>query len=197
MIILFQKDFAETRNDEIKKLISSCHTGTKELIKAIELYWYDQNDVDHWIEKATGSIMSVTNNKIYVCPKEYFICCFRDDEISKMIGSNFFNQLRKSFPSPESFIQSVKMEIITEKGGKYQWLKNLNDFSFSDMDYVNIFRYISLCISGDINPSDFKSNRDFMQIDINIPKIRRVDIDKQKLKFLLRECVDFIRVYSK
>lgn len=63
MIILRDKLFSETRKDEISKIIESCHTYIKEIIKSLELYWKDPDDVNHWIDKAGGFIYNDTYNK--------------------------------------------------------------------------------------------------------------------------------------
>ena len=49
MIIFRQKDFSISNNtqDAIDYVINGCHTIAMELMKAIDLYFYDNQDVSH------------------------------------------------------------------------------------------------------------------------------------------------------
>lgn len=151
MIILRDKLFSETRKDEISKIIEPCHTYIKEIIKSLELYWKDPDDVNHWIDKAGGFIYNDTYNKQFIKPHYCFIYCFNDNDIINLIGRDSLYRIRSTFSTSERFIESVKKEILTEKGGKYKiWLKTFNDFDISNKEYIKIFHFISLCMSNNI-----------------------------------------------
>ena len=191
MIILRDKLFSETRKDEISKIIEPCHTYIKEIIKSLELYWKDPDDVNHWIDKAGGFIYNDTYNKQFIKPHYCFIYCFNDNDIINLIGRDSLYRIRSTFSTSERFIESVKKEILTEKGGKYKiWLKTFNDFDISNKEYIKIFHFISLCMSGIILPSDWYSNH---WNNLSIPKNSNIKLTSvDQLKELIHECLKSI-----
>lgn len=180
------------RSTEINQIIVAEHTYVKEIMKAIELYWDDPNDVSHWIDKAGGYIFKDTFNKSYINPHYCFLSCLEDSEIISLVGANSLSIIRSKYRTSEDFIESVKIEILTERGGKYRtWIKNISDFKFTNIDYVNIFKFISLCISGAIDPSMWFNINSWENIKLtNKPYSKLTNVNQ--LKDLIHSCIENI-----
>lgn len=180
------------RATEVNQIIVAGHTYVKEIMKAIEMYWDDPDDVSHWIDKAGGYISNDTFNKSYVKPHYCFIDCLRDDEITSLVGINSLNLIRSKYKTSEDFVKSVKIEILTERSGKYKtWIKSISDFKYSDKEYVELFRFISLCISGEVNPDYWFNTNLWNRLKITNKSDLKI-YSVNQLKDLIHSCIESI-----
>lgn len=194
MIIFREKDFSNLSNraGQLSYLIGSCHTISLELIKAIELYWDSPENVNHWIDKASGYLHRMTG-KEYIFPHFGLICSFKHKNISDLIGVDGLNEILKKYKSPEDFILNIENEILLSN--KYKtWIKDLSFFK-ETKDYLRIFKYISLCLSGTIVPEDW--NNQWLWINKDIPFGGEILFNKfsngqKEIWEILKSCIDTI-----
>lgn len=192
MIIFRQKDFglSDSRQDLLNYLVSSCHTIAMEFIKAIDLYWYDNQDVSHWVDKPTGYILRLANK---IDLHYSLICSFADSTIRNLIGVDGLSIVRNLYNTPEEFIQSVFKEILDDN--KYKiWIKDYNFFK-KPKEYIRYFKYITLCISGHITPEDWDNQSSWIRKQIpkeSIIKFYKTQEGNRKLHELLTKCIENI-----
>jgi hypothetical protein len=194
MIIFRQKDFglSDSRQDQLSYLIDGCHTIAMELIKAIDLYFQDNQDVSHWVDKPVGYILKLSGRSAVELHYS-LICSFPDSDIIKLIGVDGLTLIRNKYSTPEKFIEEVINEILTD--AKYKiWLKNRKFFQ-SAKDYIKYFKYITLCISGEILPEDWNDQGRWLGLSIpRNPKIRfnRSSASSRNLHQLITSCIEHI-----
>lgn len=174
------------RRNDFDLLVRLSSSSCKEIIKCMEMYWVDPEDIPHWIEKVVRDIMMVVNPSSDIYPYHSFISVLDKDYIEKYIGSDIISRMKVK--DPELFIESIKKTIITEKGGKYPSLRSMKDFQYSNKYYVNLFRLLSSVLSGKTDINDIRINDKGDIISPNpIPVILggRIVLNKERLKDIL------------
>lgn len=194
MIIFREKDFSNlnSRSGQLEYLVEGCHTIALELIKAIDFYWYSPENVNHWIDKTTGYLYKMVG-KEYIFPHFGLLCSFQHKNISNLIGLDGLSKVIEKYKSPEDFILSVENEILVSK--KYDtWIKDISFFR-QTKDYLKIFKYISLCLSGNINPNDWDTQWEWINKDIPFNgKILfpKSSIGQKEIWEIIKSCIDII-----
>lgn len=194
MILFREKDFSSLsdRNGQIKYLVDGCHTIALELIKSIDLYWYSPENVNHWIDKSSGYLHKMVGRD-YIFPHFGLICSFSHKNISNLIGDDGLDEVTSKYRTPEEFILSVESELLQSRK-YYTWIKDPSFFR-SLKDYIKIFKYISLCLSGTITKEDWENQ--WMWIKEEIPLNSSISFSKssmgnKQIWNILRECVNII-----
>lgn len=191
MIIFREKDFAlsNSRQNQIRLLITGCHTIAMELIKAIDLYWQDTKDVPHWIDKVCGYMLRL-ENRTSVKIHQSLICSFDDKTIIDQIGTDGLKMVRELYTSPENFIFAVESELL--KDAKYRtWITGY-DFFQPPKEYIKYFKYITLCLCGRILPSDWDSQWTWIRENIPSNTTIRFEKNNKELHVLLMSCIGHI-----
>jgi hypothetical protein len=174
------------RRNDFDLLVKLSSSSCKEIIKCMEMYWIDPEDIPHWIEKVVRDIMMVVNPSSDIYSYHSFISVLDKEYIEKYIGSDVISRMK--IKDPELFIDSVKRSIITEKGGKYPSLKSMSNFQYSNEYYVKLFRLLSAVLSGKTEINDIKINDKGDIVYPNpIPLILggRIILSKERLKDIL------------
>lgn len=121
--------FTENRQDEIKYLIKCSKTTTMEFLKALEMYYYDYQDVDHWLDKAVGYMLNMSN-KESVKPYMSFICLLEEEELENLLkeeGGEIISweltldksdtdSYKKEFNQFYHKVQKLQEKLLKEKG---------------------------------------------------------------------------------
>lgn len=193
MIIFRQKEFGSPINkiedflmggSKGKELITQ---GPLNVMKSIEMWSLLDEDgksyVPHWIGDMVNKeiLNKFVRKKI---PPQVMFCFFEEDPniVSDVLGINNFNNyfIKKNFECGEDFVKKVKTRLLTEikkgedpsEGAKYEsWFKD-NPIITSNKDYRIRFKYIALCLSGQLNPdydniSDGTCYRKVVTTDVN------------------------------
>lgn len=174
MIIFRQKDFSKF--DTLDKVFNTAIPRIcLEIMKCIEMY--ETEDVYHWIK---DKIVKTINEVIVEDLTPQTLLCLGFDKLSNkdLVGaignSNVVTRFYSLYRSPEDFIKTVKYRLLTEtkKGEpKYKdWFDN-NPIQYTDGEYVDFYKYISLCLSGQLDP-------DIDDFDWDIEKVlKRTKVD--------------------
>lgn len=174
MIIFRQKDFSKF--DTLDKVFNTAIPRIcLEIMKCIEMY--ETEDVSHWVkDKIVKTINEVTVEDL---TPQTLLCLGFDklsnkDLVGAISNSNITTRFYSLYKSPEDFIKTIKDRLLTEtkKGEpKYKdWFDN-NPIQYSDEEYIDFYKYIALCLSGQLDP-------DIDAFDWNIEKIlKRTKVD--------------------
>lgn len=110
-----------------------------------------------------------------------------------MIGSNFLSIIRNLYSSPEDFILKVEKEIIDSR--KYSDVITGYSFFQKLNNYIRYFKYITLCLAGEIKPEDWKYQS--LWIRKEIPVKSKIIYESRSdsvniIKDIFTECVKYI-----
>ena len=155
MVIFRQKDFSFSTLDSVFK--TAIPRICLEIMKCIEMY--ETEDVYHWVkDKIIKTINEVTVEGL---TPQTLLCLGFDklsnkDLIDAINNSNTTTKFFSLYRSPEEFIKSIKDRLLTEtKNGKPKynsWFDN-NLIQYTDEEYVDFYKYIALCLSGQFDPN--------------------------------------------
>lgn len=222
MIIFKQKEFGSPINN-IEDFLKGGSKGREfitqgplNVMKSIEMWSLLDEDgrsyVSHWIGDMVNKELLNKFVKKRISPQLMF-CFFEEnpDVISNAIGSNNFDTyvIKKGFGYGKNFVKNVKTRLLTEikrgvdpsEGAKYEsWFKD-NPIITSDKDYAIRFKYIALCLSGQMDPnqddiSDSNCYRRILTTDVDYD----TSLPKSKLshKFLTEtivKCIENINMW--
>lgn len=200
------------RGDLINSLLKQTEGAAMEIMKAIEFKKISGDDkmVDHWINIASGILARINSDTGDIKFHMGFIGALSNRDISNLLGSSdILEDIRSKYRTQIDFIKAVKQKLRKEvnKGQeKYtEWLNKNNGFLVSDKDYINYFKFITLCLSGIIdifNDDDYSEGNGWRILDgrinsINIPEESILKIDrtkelKESIKPVLKECINRI-----
>lgn len=143
------------------------------IMKAIEMLELDHGAyVKHWIHEMTvdESLFRLLN-EANLPPQIGFIGIEPNINVKcKVIGTNlYYSDVEPYYPDPISYVNFIKNRLLTEvKRGqdkassspKYKRWFDDHSIERGDIDYVMIFKYIALCLSGQLDPAvdDFYDN---------------------------------------
>lgn len=200
----------KTRKDEIDDLLGITEAATMEIMKAIEFYKLGGEGamIDHWVEVANGKIREPHSAQGTVKFHMGFIGVWDKNDVINLLGQNTYDNLEKSYTNPKGFIEKVKNKLKkqTNQGEeKYDdWLKSNKKFLVSNEDYVTYFRFITLCLAGELDPDFYEGGNEWRITSISgdkrdidkrkILKNPKINLTKDQTKQLLRKCVDIIVV---
>lgn len=184
-----------SRQDGLRNLSINSDKVCIGIIKLVELYDHDNGEnIKHWMNSITSAIANVVNseNKIssnFISPQTSFIKAVENKFIiSKILGNDFIKYC--SFGVGEEYIENLWKEILnmTLRGEKkyVDAIKNNGGFLVSPKDYIILFKYISLCLTEQL---DYR-NIDFWS-DLNLITREKTDylIDKDYQDFELKQII--------
>ncbi len=167
MIEFRQKDFSKYTNgkrDEILINDTKYLRVPLELIKCLELGPSESlHNFRHWLkDKVVTENLNAAAEK-NITPQSLLVGCdsYVDNfsNLNSYFGVNACTSFFSKFKTPEDFIQAVINKLMTESRQgrgepKYDsWFKT-HSLRFVDI-YVPLFRYLSLCLSGQIPEADY------------------------------------------
>lgn len=173
MVIFRQKDFSFSTLDSVFNI--AIPRICLEIMKCIEMY--ETEDVYHWVkDKIIKTINEVT---IEGLTPQTLLCLGFDklsnkDLVDTINNSNTTTKFFSLYRSPKEFIKSIKDRLLTEtknRKPKYSsWFDN-HPIQYTDEEYVDFYKYISLCLSGQLDP-------DIDDFDWDIEKVlKRTKVD--------------------
>lgn len=162
MIIFRAKEFSiRDRQEGIRRLSTYCDRVCIEIIKLIELYNNcNGNDIKHWMTEITNTfIKNVLDSEKVISPSwskpqlSFIKAVESESTISKVLGNDFLKYCDSGFGN--IYIEYLWKEILemSQRGErKYvDAIKYNGGFLISPEDYILLFKYISLCLSGQLN----------------------------------------------
>ena len=212
MIILRLKEeerlFAVSRSSQLNSLFDVMESTAMKVIKLVEFKKIcgDDGMVDHWLNVASSNLANKVDSTI-IRFHMGLLGALNDEDIDSLIKN--IDLVRSKYKTPTDFIKAVKKRLRNEtKEGDYKyrdWLRENdkithsdNKFLVSDEDYVNLFKFITLSLSGDIEPSDYNYWDIFSNEIQNMPVSRKpkTNLRNQMLgryiKNILKECIEMM-----
>ncbi len=158
-----QKEFAE-----VNSISDLMHKGKDyflyyqpclNIMKLIEMYYMHLetkiDDRDHWLQMSIKNIINAY--KVNINPLIFFVWVENDSKVlNKVYGTLIYNEFVERFKNSQGFINNLREHVLyDERTGikKYKWWFDKYGFIFTDKDYLSIYKYIALCISGQLNPN--------------------------------------------
>ncbi len=173
MVIFRQKEFSFSTLDSV--FSTAIPRICLEIMKCVEMY--ETEDTFHWVrDKIVKTINEVTVEDL---TPQTLLCLGFDklnnkDLVNAIGNSNITARFYNLYRSPKDFIRMIKDRLLTEakKGEpKYRFWFDINPVKYLDEEYINFYKYIALCLSGQLNP-------DVDDFDWNIEKVlKSFDID--------------------
>ena len=175
----------DSRKDEITYLINCCFTITREVIKAIEMYYLDYQDVNHWLDKATSYMLRFTN-KDYIDVYMSFICMLDINSIRNLVGIDGLEYLKQKYKLQGNnlnidFLENIKSSIRKDYNKIEKENKVILFNSTNNNYYINAFKFITLCFSGEVKPHDWKNTNSW--IKKSIPNPSNINLVSKGLNF--------------
>lgn len=156
---LIQKEFAETRTDSLYCVSKYNDEIGYELIKMAEFYDERNSNLEHWMEQIDGFIDRIkTQGKLAVpsnSPQYGFIKIEDKGVIESKLGSDFVEKCVED--SAIDYINSLKNDILKMKNsGELKYvgaIKARGGFTYDSETYRSFFKYIALCLTGQMDYS--------------------------------------------
>ena len=181
------------------------------IMKAVEMFELDEGEhVTHWLGQMAVDLVMMQFPKIYLTYQAVVSACVEssDSILSRALGTNEVRYIRENYGSPDDFIYYVmyKMLNMTKQDKpdlqpKYfaKWFrsKDPNCLKFTVDDYKVFYKYIGLCLSGQLDP--FVTDRDYYGSYSKIQKtpinynLKNIKTSKSLTDILIR-CVQNIRI---
>ena len=165
-----------------------------EIMKCIEMYDFERGRfIDHWVHTKIVSTKFKEIRKLNISPQTLLIGVTgeKDKIISGVLSNKLSDLLLDRYNSLDLY-PTVEHKLLTDSGSnsyeqsKYDvWFRN-NPIQLDKDTYTLIFRYIALCLSGQVNPKNVVGSfwEDLFQItkekiNYNVNKFRAEDeLDK-------------------
>lgn len=204
LISLVDKLFAINRGNSIDNLYNLTKGATMEIIKLIEFRKLcgEGKVMNHWLDVVSGILMRIHKNNSPVKFYMGFIGTLDDRSIINLLSYGELEKIRSEYSTPEDFIQVVKnkLKLQTNKGSeKYaDWIKSNGGFLVSNEDYVSYFKFITLSLAGDIDPTSINFDESWKIFSVSgdvvsdNPKNRNIIPNKESIKELLKICINKI-----
>ena len=136
-----------------------------------------------------------------VTPAMLLIGCEKDKVlISSNLGVNRAEKLLKQFSAPEEFIEAVKKKLLTEKknnsyrfddSAAYSMWFDHHGFKTSIEDLLFYYKYIALCLTGQIDPytidCPWNDYNDILRIRVNYNQ--SVSKNLARIKSIIAKCM--------
>ena len=185
------------RSEEIKYLVRCSRTTTMEFLKAIEMYYLDSQDVDHWIDKAVGYILNMSN-KDNVSPYMSFVCLLDNETIENLIGSDGLKYMSEYYKAnSQSDILNLIKKSVKFKYANIEKSANVTLFNDKDDYYFKVIKFVTLCLCGLTKPENWDNTSSWINKKIpDLNTYNKINKNKkftsQELHELLKDCVEYI-----
>ena len=155
MIIFRQKEFSFKTIDDVFRIGS--RRACLEIMKCIEMF--EVGALNHWIkDKIYGQ--SIKDATLFRISPAILLSPAIEDRDNGQLGRlfnniNYYNLFKEDFCSAEDYIEYIKVEVLTEtKNGEYKYRKHfeIHGFKYTVEEYLDIYKYIALCLSGQLDP---------------------------------------------
>ena len=153
------------------------------------------DDRDHWLQMSIKNIINAY--KVNINPLIFFVWVENDSKVlNKVYGTLIYNEFVERFKNSQGFINNLREHVLyDERTGikKYKWWFDKYGFIFTDKDYLSIYKYIALCISGQLNP-DIDTFNDSVSL-INKTKInysKNIITNESLLSDIIIKCIKSI-----
>lgn len=177
-----------TRADAVREIYGGKNPQSRramlEIMKIIEMYSHPvlYENTTHWIDKIVEAMSKLISRGVFTPQSVFSVIDWEGGE--SVVGINSMTKIKSGYSSPESFIEDyVVKQLLTEsRGGVVKYSSAISsraDISWDMKDYITIYRYIALCITGQVNP-DVVDNIYTKQ---NREKIMKTEIDYEKSLF--------------
>ena len=205
-----QKEFAITSINELMNNGggSEFDLPSLDLLKLIEMYKYDNGKhVEHWLGLISDTALEIS--KANISPQILF-CWIENDKniLSKVLGQNHAINFRDKYSNSYEFLFHLQDRLLNDEeqsSKKYynRFKGSRKNFIFEDDHdrYLNCFKYIALCISGQLvpnEPGDFDNminDSRFRNMKINYKINKRYT--KENLMNIIDKCVkDILYIYE-
>ena len=127
-----------------------------------------------------------------------------ENDLINIIGTKSADEFLNNFQNSEGFLNYLKDRLVTDvKNGEIKYNFKANEFKYGNdvYKYLSIYKYIALCISGQLEPNnpgefdiminDFSFRK--MKINYKIHKRR----SKESLINILHRCIkDILYIYE-
>lgn len=190
-----------SRQDGLRYLSTFCDKVCIGVIKLVELYELDRgNNIKHWMNSIVSSAMiSVINSgkeisNVYISSPQFsFIKAIESSfTISRVLGNDFLEYCNSGIG--KIYIKNLCKEILemTQRNEKkyVDAIKQNGGFLVSPKDYILLFKYIALCLSGQIDYKNFDLWSDInfiVRMNVNYSINRNYSINE--LKRIIANCI--------
>lgn len=199
---LIQKEFAENRADSLSSVSKVNSKIGYELIKMAELYDLPNNDLIHWGNQITGFLNELQRKGKYAIPNnspQYGFIKMEDrDVIENKLGNDFVEKYIED--SAVDYINDLKSSILKMRdSGELKYvnaIKSNGGFMYDSETYRSFFKYIALCITGQLSylSTDFWKDLHLISKTV-IDFSKKVMMDKNYLLKVISNCLYQLKGY--
>lgn len=171
---------------------NTSETAIRDLIKILVMGYHPWNANHHWIEVTSNSILGIGRKNYTNKPKLY-----------AFLGVSFPNERPGDFNSlvnnrgnetPEDFIRRLWNETALQKDKgklKYPGMIKPNPTEEEVLDILEKIRFITLCLSNQMKPTDFNWDKASMRTQINF---NSREIDRMTVPELSNKIAETVKV---
>ena len=121
-----------------------------------DLIYNGNNKYFHYYQPCLNIMKSFEETCGYISPLTFFVWLESDQKILyKILGTNEFNEFSKDFNNSVDYINFIKNHLLLDTKNsepKYKnWFKKY-PFERTLEEYLYYFKYIALCVSGQLTP---------------------------------------------
>ena len=130
-----------------------------EIMKILEMYEFDDGEyVPHWIGKIVTAMKDITRGGYFTAQSAFSILDWNKNGES-VLGSNVIGEIKSKYRTLDNFIESyIIKQLLTERSsGEVKYSRAINsrsDIKYSVKDFLYYYKYIALCITGQIDIDD-------------------------------------------
>ena len=178
---LEQREFAATSiTDLLRGDAFQYYQPSLNVMKLIEMYFLTdsisgKNYHAHWLDM---TVSSISNHNKFIYPQQFFVWIEDKNTIEKVLGKNNANILFEKFANdPNEFLSMIQYHMLNDTNSidnstaKYKDWFSKNPIQYSNKEYLLFYKYIALCLSGQLNPDMDDINNSSCQSKIRATKI--------------------------
>lgn len=164
MIVFRLKEFSYKTIDDVFRLGS--RRICIEIMKCVEMF--EVGSLTHWLkDKVYGQSIKESYSSFQISPVTLLSPAIEDrkqGQLNRLYNNrNYYKDFINDFSTPLDYINYIKTEVLTEtRSGepKYRKYFDTHEFKYTLNEYMDIYKYIALCLSGQLNPlvDDFDWN---------------------------------------
>lgn len=198
-----EKLFGVSRSDQLDRLLNRSIMIAEETLKLIEFHFKDGGEyLKHWSKRLSGFICETISDQTNAY--SVYVNALNNEDGGTILTEGDFLRFRRKFRNADDFITKVKLATINDDDNKYKrFVNKLSDFKLDNEDYQFIFKYISLCLCGELRPNDlnywqhrYQTNFDYLHRFPTIDKLpdefrfENNDVDRLKIQNIITDCIN-------